>query len=203
METTQCGTAPRLLFNERLNAISLQFNRYAEEAIRFLVPCLIAIAPKNRHLDFGASLSQDRNSRSWGERLQAWFPDREFFMRSQGQVRFIKISSRMQKGAALAAVVLAVGWAGSMSVMAWNNYVAESNIASFQEEKARIADSRERIEAYGSDLDSVVEDLQIRQELLDNMVEMLPEEIQTVDTNVTDSSEETAGTAEQLGALFP
>ena len=124
-------------------------------------------------------------------------------MRSQGQVRFIKISSGMQKGAAAAAVLLAVGWAGSMSVMAWNNYVAESNIASFQEEKARVADSRERIEAYGSDLDSVVEDLQIRQELLDNMVEMLPEEIQTVDTNVTDSSDETAETVEQIGALFP
>ena len=25
-------------------------------------------------------------------RLRAWFPDREFFMRSQGQVRFIKVT---------------------------------------------------------------------------------------------------------------
>ena len=28
-------------------------------------------------------------------RLQHWFPDREFFMRSQGHVRFIKVSSRV------------------------------------------------------------------------------------------------------------
>ena len=109
-------------------------------------------------------------------------------MRSQGQVRFIKISSRMQKGAALCAILLATGWAGSMSVMAWNNYVAESNLASFQEEKARVADHRERIDAYGGNLERVVEDLQNRQDVLDAMSEMLPEDIQTVDTNVTDSS---------------
>lgn len=124
-------------------------------------------------------------------------------MRSQGQVRFIKISSRMQKGAALAAVIAVAGWAGSMGVMAWSNYVAESNLASFQEEKARIADSRERLDAYSSDLDQVVEDLQGRQDVLEAMSEMLPEEIQTVDTNVTDSSAETAETVEHIGTYFP
>ncbi len=124
-------------------------------------------------------------------------------MRSQGQVRFIKISSKMQMGAAAAVCVLAVGWAGSMGVMAWNNYAAEASIASFQDDKARIAKSEERLEAYGSDLDEVVDDLNARQEALDAMVEMLPDDIQTVDTNVTDSSEETAETVEQIGAMFP
>ena len=124
-------------------------------------------------------------------------------MRSQGQVRFIKISSRMQKGAALGVILLATGWAGSMSVMAWNKYVAESNLASFQEEKAQVADSKERLEAYGGNLERVVEDLQTRQDVLDAMSEMLPEDIQTVDTNVTDSSDETAKTVEQVGAMFP
>lgn len=124
-------------------------------------------------------------------------------MRSQGQVRFIKISSKLQIGAASAALVLAVGWAGSMGVMAWNNYQSEASLASFQADKARIAKKEERLEAYGDDLGSVVEDLEARQDALDSMIEMLPEDIQTVDTNVTDSSEETAETVEQVGAMFP
>ena len=32
--------------------------------------------------------------------LAEWFPEREFFMRSQGQVRFITITSKMQIAAA-------------------------------------------------------------------------------------------------------
>lgn len=151
----------------------------------------------------GVVLSNKKDVRSRLEKLREWFPDREFFMRSQGQVRFIKISSRLQMGAAAAALLLVTGWAGSMGVMAWNKYVAESNLASFQDEKARIAESEERLNAYSGNLDKVVEDLERRQEMLDSMAEMLPEEIQTVDTNVTDSSEETAKTIEEIGKAFP
>lgn len=124
-------------------------------------------------------------------------------MRSQGQVRFIKVSSRLQKGAATAAIVFAVGWAGSMSVMAWNKYSAEATLASFQDEKAQVAKAEQRIEAYGGDIENVVADLETRQKALEAMSEMLPDDIKTVDTNVTDSSDETAQTVEQVGAFFP
>ena len=151
----------------------------------------------------GAALSDSNPTRQWVERVRSWFPDREFFMRSEGQVRFIKISSRMQMGAASVALALALGWAGSMSVMAWNTYQAEADLASFQDEKARIASAQERLDAYSGDLNRVVEDLDARQNVLDAMLEMLPEEIRAIDTNVTDSSEETAETVEQVGAVFP
>jgi murein DD-endopeptidase MepM/ murein hydrolase activator NlpD len=135
--------------------------------------------------------------------LRDWFPDREFFMRSQGQVRFIKISSRLQMGAAATVLAFVLVWAGSMAVMGWNKYQAEASLASFQDEKAVVADSRERIEAYGSDLERVVEELDGRQDALDAMTDMLPEDIRTVDTNVTDSSAETTETVEQVGVMFP
>ena len=124
-------------------------------------------------------------------------------MRSEGQVRFIKISSRLQMGAAAAACALLVGWAGSMGVMAFNKYQAEASLASFQDEKAEVASARERLDAYGGDIDRVVDDLQTRQEFLDSIIEALPEDIQTVDTNVTDSSDETAETVDQVGRFFP
>ncbi|TRD11393.1 M23 family metallopeptidase [Erythrobacter insulae] len=124
-------------------------------------------------------------------------------MRSQGHVRFIKISSRLQIAGASSVAAFALIWVSSMGVMAWNQSRAEADLASFQDDKARIADSEERLEAYGTDLERVVDDLDSRQDALDAMVEMLPEDIQTVDTNVTDSSDETADTVKQVGIMFP
>lgn len=151
----------------------------------------------------GQFLSDSSVPVSWREKLRTWFPDREFFMRSQGHVRFIKVSSKMQLGAAMAVTLIAFGWAVSLLVMGWNSHVAESNLASFQDQKARVAESEERLQAYGSNLEQVVDDLNARQDALDAMSALLPEEIQTVDTNVTDSSDETAETVEQVGAMFP
>jgi len=76
-------------------------------------------------------LSETKTKRTFAQRLEGWFPDREFFMRSQGQVRFIKVSARLQKATALGVIIVAAGWAGSMGVMAWNKYSAELQVASF------------------------------------------------------------------------
>ena len=50
--------------------------------------------------------------------MRGWFPDREFFMRSQGQVRFIRVSSRVQITAASVATALLLGWLVSMASVA-------------------------------------------------------------------------------------
>jgi murein DD-endopeptidase MepM/ murein hydrolase activator NlpD len=52
-------------------------------------------------------------------------------------------------------------------------------------------------------MDKLTDELSARQDTLDALVEMLPSDIHTVDTNVTDSSEETAETIEQVGKYFP
>jgi murein DD-endopeptidase MepM/ murein hydrolase activator NlpD len=136
-------------------------------------------------------------------KLRDCFPEREFFMRSQGHVRFIKISTRLQMGVAGAALALGIGWAGSMGVMAWNQYRAEADLASFHTEKARVATAQERIEAYGGDLERVVDELSERQKFLDAMAQMLPDDIKDTSGTVTDSSEETARTVEKVGKFVP
>ncbi|MEY4952106.1 MAG: Murein DD-endopeptidase MepM, partial [Pseudomonadota bacterium] len=66
-------------------------------------------------------------------RLRSWFPDREFFMRSEGQVRFIKISSRTQMIAAGAVVSLLLVWALTMATMAISSYLSHRDRASLLE----------------------------------------------------------------------
>ena len=59
---------------------------------------------------------------TWAQRMELWFPEREFFMRSHGQVRFIKISSRLQKTAVALTLIVAlavIAGMGTMSFLQW------------------------------------------------------------------------------------
>jgi murein DD-endopeptidase MepM/ murein hydrolase activator NlpD len=134
--------------------------------------------------------------------LRDWFPDREFFMRSQGQVRFIKISSKLQIFAAGTLVTLLTVWAISMAAMAWSQYSAEADRLSLLEREARIAKSEERVGAYREDLDAVTQDLIKRQEFLEQITEAIPADVKS-DSAVTDSSSEAAKTVDEVSLSIP
>lgn len=132
------------------------------------------------------------------------FPEREFFMRSQGQVRFLTITTRMQMGAAGLALAVAVGWAGSMGFMGISQWQASSERASLLEREAQVATSEERFENYSEDIDATLADLQARQNMLDGIVEMLPEDVMgDVDHTVTDSSAESEELISMIRDAFP
>ena len=137
-----------------------------------------------------------------GRRLRSWFPEREFFMRSQGQVRFIKISSRVQMAAAGAVVAALLAWGGSMGAMAWSRYSEASERASRSSSEARVATSEERLQAYRGDIREVRDDLRRRQDFLEDMVSSLPEDVKTPAV-VSDSSGEAAQTVTKVGFALP
>jgi len=136
------------------------------------------------------------------ERLLAWFPEREFFMRAHGQVRFIKISSRAQIAAA-SAVVLTMGAVGtSLGAMTFAQYRANVERDSLLEREAEVASAESRVAAYRKDLSEVTADLERRQALLEEMSEMLPDDAQAGET-VSDSRDEAARTIEKVSAALP
>lgn len=136
------------------------------------------------------------------DRLRSWFPEREFFMRSQGQVRFITISSRMQIAAASLAVAVIGGWGLSMGVMAVSQYRAESARLSLLEREAEVATAENRVAAYRDDIDQVAEDVASRMEFLEEATAMLPEDVVAEDT-VSDSTGEAAKTVAKISAVMP
>ncbi len=145
-------------------------------------------------------------AQAWGDRLRLWFPDREFFMRADGQVRFIKLSSKLQIRVAAAIVGVAALWLVSLAVMAWGQYRAEADLASFVEEKARVATASERLDAYGGNLDKVVDDLEQRQKFLEEMARMLPEDMVkegAASGTITDSTAEAGETVKKVSTLIP
>ena len=149
---------------------------------------------------------KDASAGAWGRRLRDWFPDREFFMRSQGQVRFIKVSSRVQKIGAASILSLLLIWGVSMGVMGFLQYSAEADRLALLEDKARIASAEERVEAYGDDIGEISNDLASRMEFLEKTTEGLPADMKSeaeMDTTVTDSTSETAETIEKVSQSFP
>lgn len=140
------------------------------------------------------------------DRLRAWFPDREFFMRSEGQVRFIKISSRLQMIAAAIAAAFALAWLVSMGAMAIAQYTATRDRLTLLDREAKVTTAESRVSEYRKDLGNVASDLQKRQEYLEKMVEAhvgtLPADSKNGET-VSDSRSEAARTVDKVSAALP
>ncbi len=136
------------------------------------------------------------------DRLRMWFPEREFFMRSQGQVRFITITSRMQMTAAGIAVAALLGWGGSMGAMAISQYQASSERSALLNREAEVAQAEDRLSVYRDDLAATTADLAQRQDYLDGIIDMLPADVMAeggeAAAPVSDSAEE----AEELIGLI-
>jgi len=136
------------------------------------------------------------------DRLRSWFPDREFFMRSQGQVRFIKVSAKVQMvGAAIIAALL-LAWLVSMAGMAVSQYMSTRDRLALLTREAKVATAESRVAEYRDDLKSVAEDLTRRQDALEKMTDVLPDDIKDADT-VSDSTGEAAKTVDKVSAALP
>jgi murein DD-endopeptidase MepM/ murein hydrolase activator NlpD len=139
-------------------------------------------------------------------RMRTWFPDREFFMRSEGQVRFIKVSSRVQMIGAGAAAGLLLFWILSISGMALSSYLANQDRNSLLDREAKVATAESRVSAYRNDLGKVKDDLNRRQDFIEKMAQAyfgdLPKDPQAGET-VSNSNNEAAETVKKVSAVLP
>ena len=139
------------------------------------------------------------------DRARSLFPEREFFMRSQGQVRFITITSRMQLIAAALVVALLLGWTTSVAVAAFSQYRATTERASLLEREAHVAQSEDRFNAYRDDIATTAADLERRQAFLEEMYSMLPEDVRVSEDGetVSDSTAESEELISMIRSVFP
>jgi murein DD-endopeptidase MepM/ murein hydrolase activator NlpD len=140
------------------------------------------------------------------DRLRARFPEREFFMRCEGQVRFIRISPKLQMVAAGVAALLLLAWVATMATAAVAQLLSSRNRLALLDREARVASHESRLSAYRKDLDAVEADLQRRQDFIEKVVEAqlgdLPDDARP-DETVSDSSGEAARTVKKVGAVLP
>lgn len=123
-------------------------------------------------------------------------------MRSQGQVRFLTITTRMQIAVAAVVALALLGWAVSLGAMAFNQYRASSERAALLDREAEIVRSEHRVEAYRDDLAAITADLEERQDFIEGAIEMLPDDVLAEGT-VADSSDESAELISRVERSIP
>lgn len=127
-------------------------------------------------------------------------------MRSQGQVRFIKISSRLQITAAATVLALLLAWLITMTTMAVTQFAATRDRLDLLDREAKVASAESRVESYRKGVDAVASDLEQRQDFIEKMIEAhvgeLPEDLKPDDT-VSDSSAEAERTVRKVSAAVP
>ena len=144
----------------------------------------------------------------WTARVRTWFPDREFFMRSQGQVRFIRISARLQMTVAALVAAAVLAWMVAMIAMIALQFASTSQRMAMLEREAKVTSAETRVSSYRKDIDHVATDLQRRQAFIEQVVKSelgaLPDqEAPAGHDTVSDSSTETARTVTKISALLP
>jgi murein DD-endopeptidase MepM/ murein hydrolase activator NlpD len=139
-------------------------------------------------------------------RLRRWFPDREFIMRSEGHVRYLRISSRLQMTAASIVAGLLLAWVSTMAAVAIGSLLERRDAMSLLTREAKVTSAENRIAAYRKNVDAVADDLDDRQAFIEKMVKTyvgdLPANPKAGET-VSDSRKEASKTVRKVSALVP
>jgi murein DD-endopeptidase MepM/ murein hydrolase activator NlpD len=139
-------------------------------------------------------------------RLQSWFPDREFFMRSQGHVRFIKLSSRTQMTVAAIVAFALLVWLVTMMAVTIGQFLSRYDRMQLLEREAAVEKSESRVAAYRDNIDEVAEQIKRRQDFLDKVTSGVTDELpkgEQLPAGNSKSLSEATKTVEKVSAAIP
>jgi murein DD-endopeptidase MepM/ murein hydrolase activator NlpD len=134
-------------------------------------------------------------------RVSAMFVDREFFMRSNGDVKFLRVSAHFQRRMAIIVTSLLGLWLIVTLGMAANQVSISIERMMLSSKEQRVATAQERVAAYRESIDKVAEDLESRQDLLDSLTKTHFDSLPAQERTVTDPQAE--ATAKKVSAAFP
>ena len=139
-------------------------------------------------------------------RIRGWFPERELIMRSEGHVRYLRITSRLQMTVAAIVAALLLVWAATMAGVAISSFLDRYNSLALLNREAKVTKAESRIAAYRDNVDAVADDLAKRQAMIEKMVKThvgdLPADSRAGET-VSDSSTEASKTVDKVSSLVP
>ncbi|MES2782952.1 MAG: peptidoglycan DD-metalloendopeptidase family protein [Pseudomonadota bacterium] len=142
----------------------------------------------------------------WKNRIAGWFIDREFFMRANGQVRFLKISAQVQRRVAGTVASVIGVWLLVTLGMAVNQITVTAQRLALSEQEAKVESAEERVASYRGSIDEVAKDLERRQQMLESLGDQylgdLTEAEALAPTTAADASEE-AKTVKTISFMVP
>ena len=111
-------------------------------------------------------------------RLDELFVDREFFMRANGQVKFLTLSATVQRRVAFSILAVIAVWLVVTLAMSVNQLTVNRDRAAIAAKQAAVASSESRIDRYRRSVDDVAADLSARQDALEGIAETFVAEVE-------------------------
>ncbi|WP_422345369.1 M23 family metallopeptidase [Parasphingorhabdus sp.] len=136
-------------------------------------------------------------------RLDHMFTDREFFMRANGQVRFLTISGQLQKRVAITVAVVISLWLIITLAMTVNQLTVTSERMALAEKEAAVNSSQSRVAAYKESIDGVASDLSQRQDILDDMFKEHFGDNAAIANEAADTDKKLSENTDKISAAFP
>lgn len=131
-------------------------------------------------------------------RLAGWFVDREFFMRANGQVRFLRISAVLQRRVATVVACVVGLWLVVTLGMLVNQLSVSVERSLLTAKQERVESDAERIAKYRESIDKVAGELESRQKMVEDAVDQLGEDVPAPTAGGSGST-----TAKKIGAAVP
>jgi murein DD-endopeptidase MepM/ murein hydrolase activator NlpD len=131
-------------------------------------------------------------------RLAGWFVDREFFMRANGQVRFLRISAVLQRRVATVAASVIGVWLVITLGMLVNQLSVSVERSLLTAQQERVESDAERIAKYRDSVDQVAGELEARQKMVEEAVDQFG-----ADLPPPTEAGSGANTAKKIGAAVP
>jgi murein DD-endopeptidase MepM/ murein hydrolase activator NlpD len=166
-------------------------------------PALSIPATGASQIKMGWVVSLQTRLTGWKSQIAGWFIDREFFMRANGQVRFLKISAQLQRRVAGAVAIVVGVWLMATLVMAINQVSVSIERMALNEKEAKVESAEERVANYRGSIDEVTKDLERRQKMLESLSDQYLDELPTkaaADSGATSDEDKTVKT---ISALVP
>ena len=89
--------------------------------------------------------------------MRGWFPEREFIMRSEGHVRYLRISTRLQMNVAAIVAGLLLAWVLTMAAVAVGSWLEQRDAIALLNREAEVTSAESRIAAYRKNVDDVAD----------------------------------------------
>ena len=126
-------------------------------------------------------------------------------MRSHGQVRFIRLSPRLQMSVAGGVAAAVLMWLGMMTATLVSQYSSAQDHAALLEREAAVASAESRVQKYRGGIEGVADDLARRQDFIEKAIECtigeLPKDLPQ--GTVSDSSAEAEKTVRKISMELP
>ncbi|WP_417618056.1 M23 family metallopeptidase [Parasphingorhabdus sp.] len=147
-------------------------------------------------------MHKQNTGKGFKARLDHMFTDREFFMRSHGQVRFLTISATLQKRVFYSVAAALAFWLVITLAMMINQLTVTGERMALAQKEAEVNSIESRVSSYKASIEDVAADLKQRQDVLDQMTEQFVGEPPAA-ADQKQNDEQLSENTRKISAAFP